>query len=603
MTPLELLLELLARLADPAAIATLTAEELAQLDADITTAATAVAETGDVTDEGLAALEQAATGVQAIRAEKETRQVEADERAQRAEAALALVRGETAEDSDGESETELETSAESETPAETPPVEVEVTVPTAEADAPVEAIAASAPVRRPITRVAARRPAAVAPRANPASGGGSTAGLRAMGLVAGANAPGVTAGLPITDYDQLAAAFMSAYRSISTGGQNKATVVTAGSRAQQYDERFRLGDSLAENTRKVELAKRTAREHRGIRAAGEVAANSRTAAGGICAPAERRYDLPIIKPSTGRPVRDQFMARFGVDRGAISTLPIPVIEDLAGSYGEWTHAVDLAPGAATKSCLDVVCPASLPDSLVAALYSCLKYGNFRARYFPEQIEAWMDLAAGVHARNAEIRLLAAITAGSVGPVTVPSALGTTRDILAGLDRGLAALKYRHRMEDMVTLEWAAPMWLRNQIRTDIARQLPVGSTDETLAVADADMDRWFAVRNIEPVWLRDGETGQSFGIQGAGAMLPYPTTIRTYLAEAGAWLFLDGGELNLGLMRDTTTTATNDVQVFMETFEGSHFHGVVSQVIDFTTGPYGSVSATQDINPNAAVGV
>lgn len=602
------LTELLARAAN---IGEQSDEELAQLDTDLQAAAEATAE-GDLDDATLEQLEQAATAVQAIRAEQETRAAAAEDRAQRAEAALALVRGEGAE---GEPEGEpaegaegTETTAETEGEPTTGQAEGE---PAAEGEPDPEQLAAGAqPVRRPITRVRARRPAATAPRADDLTASAGPADLGAMGLTAGAAFGTHQAGQAITTAAQLGAGFMSAYRTLmsmsprATGQPPKVVVATAGQRENHYPAQFRLGDSAAENTRRIELARRTAQANRGIQASVDPArANSRTASGGICAPAEVRYDLPYIRPSDGRPMRDGFMTRFGVDRGAVQTLPIPTLDDLDGSFGVWTHATDVTPGVNVKSCLEVVCPADLPESVVDALYQCLRYGNFRAKYFPEQIDAWMALAAAVHARKAEQRLLAQVTAGSIGPVTVAAELGATRDVLRALDRALPSWDYRHRTDDGLTLQFAAPRWLRNMMRADLAAQLPTGTLDETLAAADAEIDRRFAVRNVEPVWLRDGEAGQGFAAQAAGALNPWPATSRAYLAPAGSWLFLDGGELNLGLMRDIASTETNDVQVFMETFEGSHFHGVESWVMDFTTGPYGSVSATQDINPVAAVGV
>lgn len=588
------LTELLARAGDLGAQSD---EELAQLDIDLAAAAEATA-AGDLTDDVLAQLELAAAAVQAIRAEQETRSAAAADRAERAEAALALVRADapTDEGEPAEGEPEAEAEVEPDTEAEVPPVEGE---------AEAEAIAAAARPRQPVTRVRARRPAAAAPRADlPA---GAHADLATMGLTAGAAFAGHTAGAPIVTAGQLGAGFAAAYRTLmsmsprTTGAPPKVTVATSGLRAEHYPTQFRLGSDAVENSRRIERARREAQANGGVQASVDPArANSRTASGGICAPAEVRYDLPYINPSTGRPMRDGFMTRFGVDRGAVQTLDVPTLADLDGSFGVWAHATDLDPDTDVKGCLEVVCPADLPESVVDALYQCLRYGNFRARYFPEQIDAWMALAAGVHARKAEQRLLAQVAAGSVGPITLPAQLGVSRDILRGLDRGLAGIEYVHRMDEGVTMQWAAPRWLLRMWRADIAAQLPVGTLDETLAVADATIERQLRMRGVEPVLLRDGESGQGFSAQAAGALAAWPTTIRTYLAPAGSWLFLDGAELNLGLMRDIGSTATNDVQVFMETFEGSHFHGVLSQVIDFTTGPYGSVSATQDINPVAA---
>jgi hypothetical protein len=446
-----------------------------------------------------------------------------------------------------------------------------------------------------VTRVAARRPAQAAPRQTVTAGGG----LASLGMVASANAPGVTAGSPITSYDQLAAAFVSAVdatKGYRHGPPVKVPVVRIGQGDTQYPEAFRLDGDLAGNQRRIEAAQRAIQEAGGLQAAITAAAgDSRTAAGGICAPQQVNYDMPTLG-TDARPMRDGFMARFGADRGGIRTLPMPLLGDLAGAIDVWTEANDQNPAdPTTKPCLTVTCPDE-DETIVEAITRCLEYGNFRARYFPEQIEAWMRLVAVEHARFAEQRLMATVSTGSTA-VTSGQVLGTSRDVLAALDRAIAVWRYRHRLGDGYRLEFGAPIWLRDQIRTDITRQLPVGTVEETLAVADATIARFFAVRNIEPVWLLDGESGQRFVAQGVGPLQGWPSTVKTYLAPAGGWLFLDGGTLDLGIVRDSTLNATNDVQVFAETFEGAHFHGPESWTLTFDTCPDGSVAATADIDP------
>jgi len=589
------LAELLAQAANPEGIED---DTLAQLDADITGAAEALA-AGDLDDEALAQLTQAGEAVQAIRAEQEAREQAAAERAEQAQAALALIRGESDTDPEGDPEDEP-ADDDADEPA-TPEAEVPAEVPAPEAEAEVpapEAVAASTPPapRRPVTRVAARRPAQAAPRQSVTAGGG----LASLGMVASANAPGVQAGQPITSYDQLAAAFVSAVdatKGYRHGPPVKVPVVRIGQGDTQYPEAFRLDGDLAGNQRRIEAAQRAIQEAGGLQAAITASAQdaSRTAAGGICAPQQVNYDMPTLG-TDARAMRDGFMARFGADRGGIRTLPMPLLGDLSGAIGVWTEANDQNPAdPTTKPCLTVTCPDE-DETIVEAITRCLEYGNFRARYFPEQIEAWMRLVAVEHARYAEQRLMATVSTGSTA-VTSGQVLGTSRDVLAALDRAIAVWRYRHRLGDGYRLEFGAPIWLRDQIRTDITRQLPVGTVEETLAVADATIARFFAVRNIEPVWLLDGESGQRFVAQGAGPLQGWPSTVKTYLAPAGGWLFLDGGTLDLGIVRDSTLNATNDVQVFAETFEGAHFHGPESWTLTFDTCPDGSVSATVDISP------
>jgi hypothetical protein len=571
-------------------------DELAELDAEISAAAEELAADDTLTEDGLALLEQAGEAVQAIREADEALETKAEEDRARAAAVLEAIRGpqdEETEDVEDEVD-EIEAEAdEPETDDVVEEIEADVEI-VAEDDVVVEdgelepVLADAKPRRAPLTKVAARRPEQPAPMAVKAPD------LAELGLVAAANAPGVQVGQPVETYDDLAKAFISAYESTKGyqhGPPVKVPIVRSGKGDFQYPESHRLDANMSSNMDKIAKAQAAVQAEGGMRSAVE---HGLTASGGICAPEEVRYDMPTLGVDD-RPVRDGFMTRFGADRGGITTLPPPVLEEVAGAVDVWTNANDITPSdPTTKPCLTVTCP-SEDNSVVEAITKCLEYGNFRARYLPEQIEAWMDLAAVQHARTAEVQLLTAIAAGSTA-VTAGQVLGTTRDVLASLDRANAVWRYRHR-DDGITLSFAAPAWLRDQIKADIARQLPVGSTDETLAVADANIDRWFASRNIDPVWLLDGTAGQTFGVQGAGPLQGWPSTVTTYLAPAGSWLFLDGGMLDLGIVRDSTLNSTNDVQVFAETFEGSHFHGVESWTLTFDTCPDGSTSAAVDIAP------
>jgi hypothetical protein len=71
----------------------------------------------------------------------------------------------------------------------------------------------------------------------------------------------------------------------------------------------------------------------------------------------------------------------------------------------------------------------------------------------------------------------------------------------------------------------------------------------------------------------DGEAGQQFDPQSSGPVNAWPTSVVGYMFPAGAFQFLDGGELDLGLIRDATLNAANDFQFFSESFEAVLFRG------------------------------
>lgn len=565
--------ELLAQCED---LSTLTDDELAELLTNLREAGEGLLD-GTPTDTDLEQAEQVATAIDSITTAQDTRETEATERAARAAALAERISGE-AEDADGDDDAE----GDGETEGEGDDAEGGDAGEATETEGEPEAIAASATPPAPANggqrraaRTNARRPAAVQPRNNRMTPAG-------LSLVASANVPGITAGSPLDSPEDLAEAFGSAFRASAGyhGPRVKIPVARIGQDAAElYSEDRYLSHDFAANERKIRAV--TSRD-------------ALRASGGICAPTPVQYDLPIVG-TDARPFRDQMMVRFGADRGGVRTMPPPQIDELDGAVSIWTEANDIALNApATKPCLTVTCPED-DETVVDAIVKCLEFGNFRARYFPEQITAWMNLAATRHAREAEVKLMTDVSAGSTA-VTTGQVLGTTRDVLAGLDRAGAAIRSFHRLPSNFPLRWGFPFWLMDQIRTDLARELP-GSTDERLATADAKIDTFFAVRNVNPTPLLDGESGQIFNRQGDGPLQGWPSTAVTYLYPEGSWLFLDGGTLDLGLVRDSTLNRTNDFQMFSETFEAAHFHGVESWRLTFDTCPDGSTSSTVDIDP------
>ena len=557
------LAELLALLAD---LSALDDEALAQLLDDLRAAADELAQ--DASDDALASLDSIAEGVEAIAAEQEAREAEAADRQARAEAALDRIRG-----PEGEPEPEP-----AEPVAEAPEPEPEGEP---EPEPAPEAVAAAAARPRP-ARTAARRPAAMSPDARPKGAQDPSK----WGLVASANLAGFQAGERLDDAGKIADAMWAAVQSTrgyTHGPRVKVRVARAGSDRPEdlYPDERVLTSDVRSNLRKIQAA--TSRQ-------------ALAASGGICVNPQINYDQPVWG-SQRRPVRDNLMVRFGADRGGVRTLPPPIIDDLEGAIGFWTEANDVNPtDPETKPCLTLTCPDEV-DGVVEAVTKCLQYGNFRARFFAEQINAWMELAAIRHAREAEQRLLGSIGGGST-QVTTGEGLGATQDVLATLGRAVAVLKSRHRLEG-VALQWGIPFWLLDMIRVNQAREIPNGTLDERFAVADATILGWFRAWGVTPTLLLDGESGQEFGAQGDGALQGWPSSVVSYLYPSGSWLFLDGGTLDLGIVRDSTLNSTNDVQAFAETFEGAHFNGVETWRLSMDLCPSGAVSGAVEFDPCA----
>ena len=186
-----------------------------------------------------------------------------------------------------------------------------------------------------------------------------------------------------------------------------------------------------------------------------------------------------------------------------------------------------------------------------------------------------------------------------------------------VETGAAGYRNRNRMAEDSVLKAIFPVWVKNAIRADLAMQIP---GDATLSLGDADIEAWFD-RHIDPIFSYDGEASQYFAAQTdaagtgdlvtrapvtriesineaakvAGPLVAFPANVVWYLFSEGTFLFLDGGELDLGIVRDSTLNKTNDYQMFLETFEGVAKVGAESLRISTPVKISGASSGTVDV--------
>ena len=531
-------------------------------------------------DDVISQLETGVEQVEAIRAEiasraeaaeaYETRRQELAAQARGPEAELAAddetaetQAAETGPDDDDEDGDGDEAGDEDESTTTTTTTETETE--TSEGDAAAESdeasqepVAASAERQRPRLARPPRAARNRQPLADPAARGGQ--------LVASAGIRGITPGEPL-DRDGMAAALLEAHRTTSAAPGRTERVLVASARVE-YPEDRRLDDNPTRNTERIEAV---------------VGEQALVAAGGICAPATPFYDLPVVSVAD-RPVRAA-LAGFQATRGGIS-VPAPLsLADVEDGVGVVTAADDELGGTfATKNCVVIDCE-PYTDCEIEAVYACIQHGNFGARTWPERVSALADLLSAQHAKVAEIELLDALGDGSTA-VTEAAVYGATSSILQAVLVASAAMRSRHRMRPETRLRAIFPAWSIDLMVADMVHT-PYDRFERSRAGIESLLS---TIGGVSASFYLDGETGagQIFGAQNAGALLEFPDTVVWYLFPEGTWLFLDGGELDLGIVRDSTLNATNDFQIFMETFEGACMVGVESLQITSTVCPSGT---------------
>lgn len=473
-------------------------------------------------------------------------------------------------DPEPEEEAEPAEEAEEEAPADPEPEAEDIVDPEPEL-VPAAAAPAAKPARATVAAAAALVPAEAAPRP-------STPPANRIVAVQGG-----MVGQEITDgwkgIGARAASVMRAMHGTSGNGEKIAVAKLLG----DYEpERMLDVHDATGNMAKINAI-----------GAGDV--DALVAAGGFCAPASPYYGMAVVEDDS-RPVRAG-LQNFAAARGSVSLILPDQIGDFDTATDEWTEADDEAvtdSSATWKPVQEITCGSTTTYTL-RAVTKILQFGNFDARTHPEKVDAVMAKAAANHARLAEQLLLDDIKTQSV-VTNANGMVGVARDTLVRVGQAAAGYRNRNRMPLEATLDFYAPGWLRDAMQADLALAAP---GDVTIDDALAEIEGYLRLRNVNPIWYMDGpSTGhnQYFSAQTGGTaqstLNAFPSYVQWGLHHQGAFLFLDGGELDLGVVRDSTLNRKNAYQVFAETFEKAAFVGVealwVTQLVDISGGSGGT---------------
>lgn len=443
--------------------------------------------------------------------------------------------------------------AASEPKAEEPKAEPEEpATPAAEVEAPAEPAAVAEPVSAAITT-------------SPAVPEGNEPVLAAAPgtkVFAGADIPGYTAGYQFQNGEEFGKALAKRINTVMSlrGGDGEKVVIASLERETPVERTLNSSDPY-KNWDKIQEV---------------IHPDAITAAGGCCAPLVTRYDLFDCGGVTDRPVKDA-LAGFRAERGGIRFYKGPALADVNGALGFWTcaddDAADPEDSGTWKVCARIDCPPEETAEL-QAITLCLTFGVLQTRIFPEVAVANNKLALVAQARLGDSALLAQIKAGSTAVTDGGTPLGATRDLLDTLNRAVMYFRDRYRIKG-VPLRAILPSWILNVLRGDLIKAPFEGRTPgEFFGLSDDQVQTFFSEAGVNVTWALDSAVpasrGGGFFDAISGAALPaWPTTVQWALYPEGTWLFMDGGSLDLGVIRDSTLVRVNDYMTFSETWEAA----------------------------------
>lgn len=396
------------------------------------------------------------------------------------------------------------------------------------------------------------------------------AAARPYTIRAGGDIPGITAGSELNGMDDIVAAMTKKVNSMrGVGGDGEHIVVASFSYEDAAPEERTLkpGD-MDGNAKKI----------RSFLAEPEQLTREGLVAGAWCAPRQPIYEVPTVG-TTARPVRDA-LPSFNAERGGITWIAPPGLPNEATSlwrydagdstwksYEDPRGLTETDP-VETKPCITIPCgPEQNAD--VDAIPTCFCFDNLTARAFPEWIRANTELVLIGQARFAEQFLLSKMyaVAATGNTCTDPATqVGAARDFVLTVQVAAAAQRWRLRLDKDAPLQLLAPAWVQTAIAVDLGLQHP---GDDVFTTNNGQVDGFFREFNVDPIWHIDDIPG------GAGAFTgcAFPDAADWLLFPTGAFLRLDTGELNLGVVRTKEDVQKNKYCEFSETFETVAYTG------------------------------
>jgi hypothetical protein len=421
-----------------------------------------------------------------------------------------------------------------------------------------------------------------------------TASAAPFTITAGGDIPGFTSGQKLGDMDEVIDALTKKINSMrGVGGDGEYVVVASLRRDDDMvpeEKMLRKGDPEGNSVKIREFMR------------ANESMDSLVAAG-WCAPRTPLYDIPGIGTSD-TPVADS-LPSFGVDRGGIIWTEPPSLAGVISSMGSnafvrWvptnsagtisvtgvfgntaTSPVD------TKPCIDIACGVERSADLIA-IPMCLCFDLLSSRTNPEFVKAATDLVGVAQAHFKEQYLLAQMfsapgvsnLAGTIGDSDIQ--VGVARDFLVQVRLVASQFRWRNRLSPTQQLRLYAPAWLRDAIAADLTLQAP---GENTISTSYAEVDGYLDDLNVDVVWYIDDVPTMAAGTLPAGpqgattaasnfdSYLGFGATAEWLLTTPGVFTRLDGGQVDLGVVRTKEDVQKNRFCEFSETFETVAYMG------------------------------
>jgi len=271
----------------------------------------------------------------------------------------------------------------------------------------------------------------------------------------------------------------------------------------------------------------------------------------------------------------------GMGPGSISTMPIGG-NSTGGTDGELSDDN-------LKPCVELTCPPE-DECYVEAFSQCLKVDNLQYRVDPGLVAEFQRDLAQAYTAVKEAWILAYLQGNATDmPVT---GLNGTPGVLYAIEQAAASYRSAHFMASNATIQAFIERGELDHLKLDVAMACGLGLDPfAVMSMTEADLAAELRKRNIEPVFYTDPAK-----LGGAIQAPAVPTgTVDVIMGAPGAVVMLDGGTLDLGIVRDSALNGTNDLQIFQEEWLGLCNRGIELIELQIDAGCLGERQACGDL--------
>ena len=286
------------------------------------------------------------------------------------------------------------------------------------------------------------------------------------------------------------------------------------------------------------------------RASGEarLPGGSLVAAGGWCAPSETVYDLSQDATAEGL----VSLPEIAVKRGGIRYATSP---DFAAFYANpgFTQTEAQAIAGTAKPCVEVPCP-PFTEVRLDAVGICIKVPILTNAAYPEVVANFISGSLIAHQHYVNTAVINKMVTAA-GAAKVFGGLGAvSTDTLEALGLIIDNMRQKWRLSLGATVEVVLPFWVKNAIRSDIARR----NGRDSSAVADAEVTSAISGYGAHAQFVYDWQPLPADSVK-------YPATFNALVYPAGTFVKGTSDVINLNTVYDAASLAVNTYTgLFME---------------------------------------